>query len=104
MDHARERGSPRRSHAGGALLTLLEDGDPERIVEWDRHFFAGTMTSEVLASAAGTLAPIMASVMFGGPDLCTVYLGSLMGATLPCFRAPLPGLALAHWTPTAGRA
>ena len=75
----------------GDVLTLLEDGDPERVVEWDRHFFAGTMTSEILASAAGTLAPMMASVTFGGPDLRTVYLGSLMGATLPCFRSPRPG-------------
>jgi hypothetical protein len=49
----------------------------------------------------GTLAPMMASVTFGGPDLRTVYLGSLMGHTLPSFRSPVPGLPMAHWRPHA---
>jgi gluconolactonase len=43
------------------------------------------------------LAPMMASVTFGGPDLRTVYLGSLGGNTLSCFRSPVAGLRLAHW-------
>lgn len=81
----------------GEILTLLDDGDPERVAEWDRHFFAGTMTPELLGAARGTLAPMMASVTFGGPDLRTVYLGSLMGTRLASFRSPVPGLPLAHW-------
>jgi sugar lactone lactonase YvrE len=81
----------------GETLTLLDDGDRERVAEWDRHFHAGTMTPEILGSARGTLAPMMASVTFGGPDLRTVYLGSLMGTTLASFRSPVPGLPLAHW-------
>jgi hypothetical protein len=60
-------------------------------------FIAGTMTPEVLGGGLGTLAPMMASVTFGGPDLRTVYLGSLMGHTLPSFRSPVPGLPMAHW-------
>jgi len=28
-----------------------------------------------------------------------VYLGSLMGTTLPSFRAPVAGLPLSHWRP-----
>jgi gluconolactonase len=32
-----------------------------------------------------------------GPDLKTVYLGSLMGSRLPSFRSPVAGLALTHW-------
>jgi sugar lactone lactonase YvrE len=81
----------------GDLLTLLDDGDPERVANWDRHFFAGTMTPEILSSARGTIAPMMASVTFGGPDLRTVYIGSLMGTTIPYFRSPVPGLPLPHW-------
>ena len=30
-------------------------------------------------------------------DLKTVYLGSLMGHTLPTFRSPVAGLPMAHW-------
>jgi hypothetical protein len=67
----------------------------------DAAFIAGTMTPEVLGGGRGTLAPMMASVTFGGPDLRTVYLGSLMGHTLPSFRSPVPGLPMAHWHPHA---
>jgi hypothetical protein len=39
----------------------------------------------------------MASITFGGPDLRTVYLGSLRGSTLPSFRSPVAGLPMVHW-------
>ena len=81
----------------GDVLSLLDDGDPERVAVWDEHFLAGTMTPEILGSARGTLAPMMASVTFGGPDLRTVYVGSLMGTTIPSFRSPVPGLPLPSW-------
>jgi gluconolactonase len=79
------------------VLTLLDDGLPEGVAAFDEAFFAGTMTPEILGGGRGTLAPLMASVTFGGPDLRTVYVGSLMGNTLPSFRSPVPGLPLAHW-------
>ncbi|HSI56438.1 MAG TPA: SMP-30/gluconolactonase/LRE family protein [Ideonella sp.] len=81
----------------GELLTLLDDGKPEAIAVFDRHFHAGTMTPEIMATCKGTLAPWMASLTFGGPDLRTVYLGSLMGTTLPAFRSPVAGQPLSHW-------
>ena len=88
----------------GDVLTLLDDGDPVRVAAWDRHFAAGTITPEILGSAAGTLAPMMASVTFGGPDLRTVYLGSLMGHDDPDLPVPVPGLALPHWKASGARA
>lgn len=81
----------------GELPTLLDDGKPEAIAAFDRHFYDGTMTPEVMATCQGTLAPWMASLTFGGPDLRTVYLGSLMGTTLPYFRSPVAGQPLSHW-------
>jgi gluconolactonase len=81
----------------GQLLTLLDDSDPVQQAIYDKHFYAGTMTPEIMAATKGTIAPWMASVTFGGPDLRTVYLGSLMGSTIPYFRAPVAGLPLAHW-------
>jgi sugar lactone lactonase YvrE len=79
------------------LLTLLDDGDPVGVKAFDDAFFAATMTPEVLGGGRGTLAPLMASVTFGGRDLRTVYLGSLMGTALPSFRSPVAGLPLSHW-------
>jgi sugar lactone lactonase YvrE len=81
----------------GELLTLLDDCDPAQTAEYNRHFYAGTMTPEIMSATRGSIAPWMASVTFGGPDLRTVYLGSLLGTTIPFFRAPVAGLAMAHW-------
>jgi gluconolactonase len=81
----------------GEVLTLLDDCDPVKAQIYDDHFYAGTMTPEVMADTQGSIAPWMASVTFGGPDLCTVYLGSLRGTTIPYFRSPVAGLPLAHW-------
>jgi hypothetical protein len=53
------------------VLTLLTTAI---LTEWafDDAFFAGAITPEVLGGGRGTLAPMMASVAFGGPDLRTV--------------------------------
>ncbi|WP_256330476.1 SMP-30/gluconolactonase/LRE family protein [Variovorax sp. YR216] len=81
----------------GDLLTLLDDGNPEATRALDAHYEARTLTPEIMAAACGTLAPWMASLTFGGPDLQIVYLGSLRGTTLPSFRSPVAGLAPVHW-------
>ena len=86
----------------GDLLTLLDDGDPARVAELDRRFHAGTLTPDFMLETKGTLAPWMASVTFGGPDLKTVYLGSLLGTSIPSFRAPVAGLPMIHWREPRG--
>lgn len=81
----------------GEVLTLLDDGDAQKVAVFEQHFFAGTMTPAVMGATAGTIAPLMASVTFGGPDLKTAYLGSLRGTTIPYFRSPVAGLPMSHW-------
>ena len=55
------------------------------------------MTEDVLFATGQGIAPWMASVTFGGPDLQTAYIGSLRGKRIPYFRAPVPGLPMVHW-------
>ena len=81
----------------GEVLTLLDDGVPAQVAELDRNYHARTMNPELMLKCGGTVARWMASVTFGGPDLRTVYLGSLMGNTIPYFRSPLAGLPMVHW-------
>ncbi len=81
----------------GDLRLLLDDGDPEASRNLLAKMAAGGVTTEDMMRARGTLAPWMASVTFGGPDLRTVYLGSLLGTTIPFFRSPVAGLAPLHW-------
>ena len=81
----------------GERLLLLDDGNPQASQALLAHMAAGTVTAEAMLAARGTLAPWMASVTFGGPDLRTVYIGSLMGTTIPFFRSPVAGLPMVHW-------
>lgn len=81
----------------GDLLTLLDDGQPEATAALDAAWREGRVTPDIMAPAIGTIAPWMASLTFGGPDLRTVYLGSLRGSRIPWFRSPVAGLPLIYW-------
>lgn len=81
----------------GDVRLLLDDGDPTASRTLVERMHAGTVTTEDMQRARGTVAPWMASVTFGGPDLRTVYLGSLLGTTIPYFRSPVAGLPMVHW-------
>lgn len=81
----------------GDLLTILDDGNPEKTAELDKAWEEGRVTPEIMAAATGRLCPWMASLTFGGPDLKTVYLGSLRGTTIPYFRSPVAGQPLIYW-------
>lgn len=81
----------------GEVLTLLDDGVPDALTVYERHYEQGTITPELMGACKGTIAPMMASITFGGNELKTVYLGSLAGNTLASFRSPVAGLALSHW-------
>ncbi|AVO33519.1 SMP-30/gluconolactonase/LRE family protein [Ottowia oryzae] len=81
----------------GDKLVLLDDGDPAASKVLLDHIAAGTVTADDMMKARGTVAPWMASITFGGPDLRTAYIGSLMGTTIPYFTAPVTGLPMAHW-------
>ena len=81
----------------GDVICLLDDSNVEATNLLNQHYEAHTLTPEIMAATCGTLAPWMASLTFGGPDLCTVYLGSLRGTTIPYFRSPVAGLPLIHW-------
>jgi len=81
----------------GQLKILLDEGDPAKVGALERQFFDNRVTQDVLFATGQGIAPWMASVTFGGPDLQTVYIGSLKGQRIPSFRAPVPGLPMVHY-------
>lgn len=81
----------------GDMRVLLDEGNPAKVDALEKQFFAGAVTEDVLFATGCGIAPWMASVTFGGPDLQTVYIGSLKGQRIPYFRAPSPGLPMVHW-------
>jgi gluconolactonase len=81
----------------GDLRILLDEGDPDKVAALEAAFRRNHVTEDVLFATGRGVAPWMASVTFGGPDLRTVYIGSLRGTRIPYFRAPVPGLPMVHW-------
>ena len=81
----------------GDKRLLLDDSSPATLKTFQDAIAAGKVTSELMIATRGTIAPWMASVTFGGPDLRTVYIGSLMGKRIPTFRSPVAGLPMVHW-------
>ena len=81
----------------GDLRVLLDEGDPQRVEALEQAFRRNHVTEDVLFATGRGVAPWMASVTFGGPDLQTLYIGSLKGSRIPYFRAPAPGLPMVHW-------
>ena len=81
----------------GDMRVLLDEGDPEKVCALEKAFFNNNVTEDVLFATGRGLAPWMASVTFGGPDLRTVYIGSLKGSRIPSFQAPVAGLPMVHW-------
>ncbi len=81
----------------GDCRYLLDEGDPQKVDALEQAFFRNNVTEDVLFATGQGIAPWMASVTFGGPDLGTIYIGSLKGKRIPYFKAPVPGLPMVHW-------
>lgn len=82
----------------GDLKILLDEGDPAQVDALEQAFLKNAVDEQVLFATGRGVAPWMASVTFGGPDLQTAYIGSLKGSRIPYFQAPAPGLPMAHWS------
>jgi len=81
----------------GDLRILLDEGDPQKVESLEKAIAKHEVNHDVLFATGQGIAPWMASVTFGGPDLRTAYIGSLKGSRIPYFRAPVPGLPMVHW-------
>ncbi len=84
----------------GDMRVILDEGDPVKVDALEKQFFNNSVTEDVLFATGKGIAPWMASVTFGGPDLRTAYIGSLKGKNIPYFQAPCAGLPMVHWKDT----
>jgi len=81
----------------GEFRVILDDDNPEPSAALYEAFERDAVTPNHMLACGGTIAPWFASITFGGPDLRTVYIGSLRGNRIPGFRSPVAGLPMAHW-------
>lgn len=81
----------------GEFRVILDDDAPGPTAALMDAFARDAVTPEHMLACGGSIAPWFASLTFGGPDLRTVYIGSLRGTRIPAFRSPVAGLPMAHW-------
>jgi sugar lactone lactonase YvrE len=80
------------------LEIVLEDVNEDFVERVEQAFASRTMAAEHLGRIPGTLIQQLTSVAFGGPDLRTVYLGSLHGSCVYQFRSAVAGAVTRHWS------
>ncbi len=81
----------------GDYHVVFEDANEPLLATFEQKVASGEATPFDMLAAAGKTLQLVTSVAFGGPDLRTVYVGSLGMSTLPTFRSPVAGLPMRHW-------
>lgn len=81
----------------GSQSVVLEDSDTGHVERIEQLIAAGAVAREDMQRSPTEVLKNVASVTFAGPDLRTVYLGSLGGDRLAVLRSPVAGLPPVHW-------
>jgi sugar lactone lactonase YvrE len=79
----------------GSCKVMLEEFHKDYVEGVVGRLATRSMRREDIAANPGTILQNPSSLAFGGPDLRSVYVGSLTNNVLVTFRAPVAGVALA---------
>jgi len=83
----------------GDISVVYEEPDPDRVAEVQSALDAGTLTRDLIYQDTGATLNNPTSLAFGGPDLRTLYAGSITNTYLCAFDCSVAGQPMAHWTP-----
>ncbi|MBT6136004.1 MAG: hypothetical protein HOH65_00910 [Rhodospirillaceae bacterium] len=81
----------------GEVSVVLDCGDPDVVAAAEAAFLSHTYNREYLNAGKHSVLGNCASIGFGGPDLKTVYIGSLFNDKVTTFRSPIAGAVPPHW-------
>jgi sugar lactone lactonase YvrE len=81
----------------GAVSVMLADSDPQHIAAVEAGLAENTLGRDDFLKPSGKILSNISSLAFGGPDLRTIYLGSLSAGSLFSLRSPVAGKPMAHW-------
>lgn len=76
---------------------MFEDCDPSFFDEMSAVYAAGKLTRDMIVNSRGSRVSNLSSIAFGGPDLRTVFLGSLTMPSIAVLRSPVAGIPMEHW-------
>lgn len=83
--------------AKGSVTVVLEDSDPAHVAWAESAWESDSLDRPHLDTSAGSYLHNVSNMAFGGEDLKDVWLGNLLGDTLPVFRSTVPGKEPVHW-------
>lgn len=86
-----------RVTTSGKISILLEDSDASHVDTVETALAEERMGREHFYSMKSRALKNIASIAFGGEDLKTAYLGSLLDDRLISFRTAVAGAPMAHW-------
>jgi hypothetical protein len=81
----------------GSQTLILEDSDPDHLARVEAAFQSGTMGRAHLDQVKSRKLKNLSSLAFGGRNLRTAFLGSLLSDRIAFFRAPVMGRPPVHW-------
>jgi len=76
---------------------VFEDCDPDFFREMSEAYSRGKLTRDMIVESRGRRVSNLSSIAFGGPDLKTLFLGSLTMSSVACLQVPVAGEPLQHW-------
>ena len=80
----------------GATHTLFEDRNEQALTKLAAEYDARAIQFPSIIACRGSHIQTLTSIGFGGPDLKTVFMGSLLMPHLLSFQSPVAGLPLRH--------
>lgn len=87
-----------RTTQDGKQELIFEDSDADAIAAAEAAFQNGSYNRAHLDAGGKRPSGNLSGLAFAGPDLKTVYLGSLFAPHLASFRSPIAGAPPVHWT------
>lgn len=76
---------------------VFEDCDPAFFAEMSATYSGGKLTRDMIVNSRGSRVSNLSSIAFGGPDMRTIFLGSLTMQSIACLRSPVDGAPMDHW-------
>lgn len=86
-----------RIAADGSISVIVEDYEPDHLARAVTALAERRLTRPLVHENHHRTLGNISSLAFGGPDLRTAYIGSILGKSVACFRSPVAGVRPAHW-------
>lgn len=86
----------------GSVSIMYEDSDAEHLKWTEQAFLENRLGREHLDNAKGKCMKNISNLAFGGPKRMSLYVGNLLGDSLPCFETDFCGAAMPHWSVPLG--